>query len=205
MISGATERPAPGLFGLVLAGGRSTRMKSDKATLPYGGRTQPERVFELLMPFCARVFLSIRRDQAGTFGREAFSLLCDTVEGLGPMGGILSAFEAHPGAAWLVLACDLPYVDAATLGHLVRHRNREKVATAFASAHDGLPEPLCAIYEPRAAAALRDFVARGVRCPRKALMQSDTEILQPVNPRALDNVNTPEEYRAALRTLEGTP
>ena len=47
-----------------------------------------------------------------------------------------------------MLACDLPLLDAATLEHLLRARDPRRAATAYRSSHDGLPEPLCAIYEP---------------------------------------------------------
>jgi molybdenum cofactor guanylyltransferase len=190
--------PAP-IYGLVLAGGHSRRMKTDKAALRYDGRFQTERAFALLAPRCAKVFLSNRADQADAPGHAGFSQLHDTVHDLGPMGGILSAFDAHPDIAWLVLACDLPYLDGKTLDHLVEHRNPAKIATAYTSSHDGLPEPLCAIYEPHSRDALRALVARGVTCPRKAMIQSDVELLEPVNALALENINTPGDYEETQR------
>ena len=76
-------------------------------------------------------------------------------------------------------------------------------ATAFDSAHDGLPEPLCAIYEPGFRARLESLAAEGVRCPRKALLTSDTARLALPTTTALDNVNHPEEHDQALRDLGG--
>ena len=73
--------------------------------------------------------------------------------------------RAIPDAAWLVLACDLPLLDQQTLGHLLRSRRRERQATAYRSSHDGLPEPLCAIYEPSSREAIRAYVASGTRLP----------------------------------------
>ncbi len=174
-------------------------MKTDKAALRYDGRFQTARAFELLKPRCVNVFLSNRADQADAPGHAGFPQLHDTVRDLGPMGGILSALDAHPDVAWLVLACDLPHLDEKTLDHLIERRNPDKMATAYISRHDGLPEPLCAIYEPHSRDALRPLVARGVTCPRKALIQSDVELLKPVNPLALENINTPEEYEEAQR------
>jgi molybdopterin-guanine dinucleotide biosynthesis protein A len=63
-----------------------------------------------------------------------------------------------------VLACDLPFLDAATLDALIAGRDLERDATAFRSSHDGLPEPLCAIYEPRARAAIAAHLAGGRNC-----------------------------------------
>ena len=187
------------LYGLVLAGGHSKRMKTDKAAIRYHGKTQAEAAFERLSRFCGKVFLSDRRDQADLPGHTGLPQIHDTFHEIGPMGGILSALAAHPNVPWLVVACDLPYLDDATLENLIRRRNPKKLATAYSSAHDGKPEPLCAIYEPHSRGPLETFVARGIHCPRKALMQSDVELLEPVNPTALDNMNTPEEYEVAMK------
>jgi molybdopterin-guanine dinucleotide biosynthesis protein A len=67
-----------------------------------------------------------------------------------------------------------------------------------------LPEPLCAIYEPASRTAVAAYVASGKQCPRKFLIQSDAQLLEEPNPRALDNVNTPEEYGSAMKTLGPT-
>lgn len=133
------------LYGLVLAGGRSTRMKSDKAVLVYHGRPQAAHTLDLLSAHCDRVFLSCRADQGSVEGLSHLPQLHDTYSNLGPLGGILTAMEAHPDAAWLVAACDLPYLDHSALNTLVAGRDPASMATAFAgpqragskSAHGG--------------------------------------------------------------------
>jgi len=199
----AVERP--GLQGLVLAGGSSSRMREDKAALAYAGRRQLDRACELLSRHVARVFVSVRPEQAQEPTRARHSLIVDTLPGQGPIVGILSAFAANPDAAWLVLACDLPFLSDATLGHLIASRQEAAGATAYRSAHDGLPEPLCAIWEPRALAALSAFHAEGRSCPRKFLIRSAAALVEPLDPRALDNVNTPEEYAEARSLLVPPP
>ncbi len=189
------------LFGLVLAGGRSSRMQRDKAALAYHGRTQLEWVASLLRPHVQRVFVSVRADQLDDPLRAGFEKILDQHENLGPIAGILAAQSAHPDAAWLVVACDLPFLDEATLAHLVRGRRPQRAATAYRASANGLPEPLCAVYEPASREALKAYVAGGRDCPRKFLLNADAELIQEPNPRALDNINTPEEYGAAVTTL----
>lgn len=176
-------------------------MQRDKAALAYGGEVQTARAFRLLEPHCERVFLSNRSEQADWPGHAGFPQIHDD-RGEGPLAGILCAMRTAPGRAWLVLACDLPYLDPATLAHLVANRDRARIATAYKSAHDGKPEPLCAIYEPAGLDALQAIFDGGLHCPRRALMQSDIRLLEPINPAALDNVNNPEDYEAARRVLE---
>ena len=195
-------RPAPPpLYGLVLAGGRSTRMRRDKAALAYQGRTQLERAMALLAPHVVRAFVSVRAGQGSDAVRARFAQIPDAHENIGPIAGLLAAQAQHPEAAWLVLACDLPLLDEATLAHLLRARAPARAVTAYRSSHDGLPEPLCAIYEPRSREPLAAYVAAGKQCPRKFLLGADTLLLDEPNPRALDNVNTPEEYGSAMATL----
>jgi molybdopterin-guanine dinucleotide biosynthesis protein A len=189
------------LYGLVLAGGRSTRMGEDKAALRVGGRTQLEQAMALLAPHVARAFVSVRKDQRADPLRAGFEQIEDTRTNVGPIAGIVAAQERFPQCAWLVLACDLPLLDAATLAFLLRARAPERLATAFRSSHDQLPEPLCAVYEPASRAALLEYVARGQHCPRKFLAGADVRLVDEPNPRALDNANTPEEYAAAMSTI----
>ena len=193
------------LYGLVLTGGRSSRMGQDKAALRIGGRSQLERAMTLLAPHVARAFVSVRKDQRADPLRAGFEQIEDTREDLGPIAGIIAAQARFPQSAWLVLACDLPLLDAATLEFLVRARAPGRQATAFRSSHDALPEPLCAVYEPESRAALAAYVARGKNCPRKFLLQADVQLIDEPNPRALDNANTPEEYAAAMNTRSDAP
>lgn len=196
---------APPLFGLVLAGGRSTRMQRDKAAIAYHGQeTQLEAAMKLLSPRVARAFVSVRADQTDDPVRSAWPRIVDRGEVEGPIAGISAALAEHPDVAWLVLACDLPFLDAATLELLITQRDPARDATAFRSSHDGLPEPLCAIFEPRARLGLATHLAAGRNCPRKFLIQANTRLLDQPNPRALDNVNTVAEYGAAMSALDST-
>lgn len=194
-------RAAP-LYGLVLGGGRSERMGTDKASLAYhGGKPQTRRCLDLLEPLCARSFVSCRAEQAGDPAFAGLPQIHDAFLDFGPMGGILSALRAHPGAAFLVIACDLPFLDAATLDALARGRDPQRAATAFAGPQNGLPEPLCAIYEPRAYARALQLLGQGVDCPRKFILNSSSALLAAPDARALRNVNDPGDYREALASL----
>jgi molybdenum cofactor guanylyltransferase len=196
------QRP---LHGLVLTGGASTRMGKDKAALAYHGRSQTEHAVELLRPFCQDVFVSSRAEQASTAARASFPQIHDRFLDFGPTSGILSAMVEKPESAWLVLGCDLPFVTPETLATLVQNRDPWKLATAFASAHDQLPEPLCTIYEPRGRQRFLQFMALGLTCPRKVLIQSTIKSLPLPDPRWLANINHPDEFQAALTaTSNGT-
>ncbi len=190
----------PAIKGLVLTGGQSVRMEKDKSTLVYHGKTQREHVYDLLKNYCSEVFISCNHDQVRELD-DQFSLIEDAFIGLGPMSGILSAFQSDPDAAWFTVACDLPYLSAETLGFLLKNRNPSKAATAFYDPKGEFPEPLITIWEPRSYPALLQFLSQGYTCPRKALINSNTELLHAPDINELRNVNNPDEYEAAVNEL----
>jgi len=180
----------------------------DKALLGYTeasgqGKPQIECAYDLLAPFCARVFISTRPDQGKQPGYERLAQIQDLPQftGIGPLGGILSAMTTYPQAAWLVLACDLPFVTQETIRYLLEHRDPEKSATAFISTHDGLPEPLCAVWEAGNLEQAGQWLQQGIQCPRKLLAKSGVCLVEQKDPHWLDNVNDPKEYKKALKKL----
>lgn len=187
----------PTLKGLVLAGGKSTRMGEDKGLIDYHGKPQREYAFELLESLGIEAFVSCRAEQEPEISLPTIS---DKFVGLGPFGAILSAFQSDPNAAWLIIACDLPFANEAALNQLISSRNPSKIGTAFYNSETDFPDPLFTIYEPKAYATMLQFLALGYSCPRKVLINSDTEIIQPANALILQNVNTPEERKTVINT-----
>jgi molybdopterin-guanine dinucleotide biosynthesis protein A len=148
-------------------------MQSDKALLDYHGKPQVEWAAELIAPFCVSVHVSVR---AGFTEPTVAGLpvIVDEHDDAGPIAGIAAAQRAHPDAACLVVACDLPFLDAATLEHLVSHRDPARAATAYRSAYDGLPEPLCAIWEPSSRAPVRAAIEEIAAGSRSRESQSES-------------------------------
>lgn len=189
------------LNGLILAGGKSQRMQQDKSMLDYNGNPQREHIRQLLGTRCDKVFLSCNQDQYKQLPNTNLAIK-DAFLGIGPMGGILSAFQQYPDRAWLTLACDLPFVTEETLQFLVKNRNPSKLATAFYDPEGRFPEPLVTIWEPRSYPVLLQFLAQGYTCPRKVLINSDVELLTAPDATQLQNINLPEEYAQAKAILK---
>jgi molybdopterin-guanine dinucleotide biosynthesis protein A len=185
------------IYGLLLAGGQSRRMQRDKAALEYAGEPQLARAARLLQPLVSRLFVSVRAGQELDAQRSAFAPIVDRLPDLGPLGGIHAALHTHTEAAWLVLACDLPFLDVATLQQLIAARVPQKLATAYRSRFDAMPEPLCAIWEPASRSVIDTWIAQGKSCPRSFMKHHDVALLELNNSHALDNINTAEEYLAA--------
>ena len=184
--------------GLVLAGGQSLRMGKDKGLLDYFGKSQRYYAVELLEKMNLQTFLSVRREQK----LEEKNRIEDVFLGLGPFGAICSAFQYDPNCAWLTLATDLPYVDEELIRRLLDHRDPSKVATAIKGKSKQFPEPLVTIWEPRAYPVLLQFLAQGISCPRKVLINTDIAIVE-TDDAYIFNVNTPEEFETVKKEIRG--
>lgn len=191
------SHPAPPLRGLVLAGGRSRRMGVDKALLDWEGEALALRQARLLRTHCSELFLSAAPHQDRAM--LGLAILEDRHLGLGPVGALLGALELEPASAWLVLACDMPLVEASTLSELVGRRQVLRPATAFRSPRDGKAEALCAIWEPGMRSFVHQALALGIRCPRRILDMAHAHVVELSPHHALFNVNTPEDLREARR------
>ncbi|NTW55912.1 MAG: bifunctional molybdenum cofactor guanylyltransferase MobA/molybdopterin-guanine dinucleotide biosynthesis adaptor protein MobB [Chlorobiaceae bacterium] len=181
------------VYGLVLAGGLSSRMGSDKALLTYHLDNQLVRTASLLRSCCSKVFISCRAEQEKMYGRFGFPLISDSYLGIGPMGGLLSAMQAEPHAAWLAAACDLPFIDGTTAELLLSHRHPMRFATVFRNPETQHIEPLFACYEPKSRSRLLLMHAEGCNSLSRFLEQSRIEELELANPGVLENINTPAE------------
>jgi molybdopterin-guanine dinucleotide biosynthesis protein A len=189
------------LNGLVLSGGKSTRMGSDKGSIAYHNNVpHREYLYKLLQNLCDNVFMSLREDQKEDISGN-FNVIEDKNIYRGPFNGLFSAHHHNKDAAWLVLACDLPLMNLEALKQLASCRNPEKLATAFASKENKLPEPLCAIWEPRAFQDAREYLNGESSCPRKFLINSATELVFPEDEKVLLNANYEEDYKQVMQQL----
>mgnify|MGYP001060610855 CR=1 FL=1 len=186
----------PSLNGLVLVGGKSTRMGTDKAQLAYHGMPQSDFAVSLLEEKGLQTFVSVREHQK----IENHKTITDAFVGLGPFGAICSAFMKNPNEAYLVLATDLPYVSDEVIDLLLKNRNPKKVATAIKGKSAKFMEPLITIWEPKAYPILLSYLAQGYSCPRKILINSEVEIIE-VEDALIRNVNTPEEFETVKEEL----
>ena len=180
--------------GLVLVGGQSTRMGQDKSNLDYFGKPQKIVAKQLLESNKLETFYSVQN--ASEYDDE----IHDKFLNLGPFGGICSAFQKDPNAAWFVLATDVPFVNDQIIKLLLNQRNPGKIATAIKGKGKDFPEPLITIYEPKAYPILLQYLAQGYSCPRKALINSEVEIVE-VDDDFIRNVNTPVDFTNAKNEI----
>ncbi len=173
-------------------------MGQEKAQLIYREDT-PEftRLYQLLEQYCTKVTLCHRGDQD-------YGLPKVIDPGNGPLSAIHALQQAYPDQAILIIACDLPLLEGDDIAHLIDQQEDSKPVTSYISRHDGLPEPLCAIYRPSSASAIQAAVEHQTYCPRSVLASLDIQLIETLTPISLMNANTPADRLEVISHLEGT-
>jgi molybdenum cofactor guanylyltransferase len=175
------------LIGILLLGGKSSRMGEDKSELIYHGNL-PERVrlHGILNELCEKTYLCHREDQS-------FDEPSIIDPGNGPLAAIASAAEQYPDHALLILACDTPLLEKQDIQYLINQRDPSAMSTCYISAIDHKPEPFCAIYEPAFFSAIISALENNNYCPQRLLELHTIKKLTLNNPHALMNANSPAE------------
>ena len=139
--------PVVGLYGLVICGGKSSRMGTDKSMLDYHGKPQCYHIYEMLSPLCEKVFISCNEEQADKI-RVGYHSLTDIpcFTNSGPVAGLLTAFDHFPNNNFLIIGCDYPFLNTKDLLDFLPFCNQEHLAAAFYNEKNNLYEPLLAYY-----------------------------------------------------------
>jgi len=186
--------------GYVLVGGRSSRMGSDKALLPYGEATLVEHVAAEVLAAAGSVTLVGDRTRYRHLG---FDVISDRLAGNGPLGGVAAAVSASPEWA-LVVACDMPAVTSDLLSRLLKaaeglaaapERMQRSVECVVPEIETG-PEPLCALYHRRALPLLDSFLDHKFLKMKEVVRSLQAHFVPVSDSRWFRNVNTPEEFQA---------
>jgi molybdenum cofactor guanylyltransferase len=194
------------LGGFVLAGGKSSRMGTDKALLTVGGATLLARAVSLLEPLArAVVIVGPPRLQKET----NVKVVPDAYPECGPLGGIATALAAAEQKWNLIIACDLPYLTDEWLQYLIQRATISDGEAVMAENKKGW-EPLCAMYRHSLGAKISAALERGVRKVTVGLVDAKVEIVSRAEWKRFDprgrlfkNVNAPEDYEEARALLGG--
>lgn len=194
------EKQKAPLYGLILAGGASSRMNQNKSLIEYHHEPQWLHLYKLLTNTCEQTFISCNESNVELYSEKP--VLLDVLKGYGPLSGIISALLKFKNTAILVLACDLPLIDESSINQLIEERDASKMATTFLNPESNYLEPLITIYEPGALPVMLSMLSQGYTCPRKMLMQNDIKIIEPLKASALRNINYPEERDQVLQMIQ---
>lgn len=194
--------------GFILAGGRSSRMGRDKASLSVGGQTFVERVLSALTPLTTSVRLvGNHPDQLPT----NLEKVPDVFENWGALGGLHAALAAAHSEWTIIVACDLPFVTSELFAYLARLRGNSDAVAPIQL--DGRPQPLCALYRVNPCLQrASDLIESGERRPIALLQSVKTRWVKfdelsnlDGSGHFFDNINTPDDFVRATAKERQVP
>jgi len=194
------------MTAVVLAGGRGSRMKADKARLQVGGRTLLEHILAQLEGRFDEIVISVsagRESRLPAVIHARARFVPDDRPGLGPLGGILAALKAAKNEACAVVACDIPEVDLPLLRSLARAAGQADIAVPAGPA--GHYEPLFAVYRRSVVPEIEAVLRTKERSVLPLYERCRTAVVGFRDPGRLRNLNTRADYEAYLRSLGQRP
>jgi len=193
-----------GTAGVVLAGGRSTRMGGDKTLAPLVGQPLVAHVAAQLAPQVDALFLNVNGD-AARFAFLDYAVVADAASnaGGGPLAGIAATLRhaRTQGFAWLATApCDAPFLPLDLVARLAAAADEISAPMSVAATTSGL-EPMFALWSTNLAAEVEAALAAGDGGPRQLMARFGAAQALFADADAFANLNTPEEFAAAAARL----
>lgn len=187
------------ICALILAGGRSSRMGSDKPLLDLGGKSMLRRAVDFWreQPLVGSVLVAVGSEEHLPDLPEGAIPVCDLYPGCGPMAGLHAAFAQTDAEVFYVSAVDMPYLTADALPPIPD-------GDAAVYVKNGRPDPLFGVYRRSCLPALEKALLAGQRRMTALLAELDTAYIDLPGAFSglLENLNTREDY---LRALAGSP
>ncbi len=195
MVTFFMDTDSPGRQGWVLTGGKSSRMGVDKALAEVGGIAMALRVADVLGKVCDSV--SIVGDPE-RYSHLGLAVLPDNHPGQGPLAGIEAALASTSSDWNLIVACDMPSLNATFLETLLQTLEETGRDCALPRHPDGKLEPLCAAYHRRALHSIRTSMESGIRKVTDALRPLAVTYVPAGSIESFANLNTPDDLRKYL-------
>ena len=193
----------PVTAGLILAGGKSLRMGSDKALQPLGGKAVIAHVLERMGGLVDHIYV-VANDLV-SYSFLGVPTILDEEPGSGPLMGMYTGISASRTPWVLAVACDTPFVAPSLLRTLLQHpRMKDIVAVEVGSQ----PQPFPALYSARCAGVARTLLNSGHRALRDLMAAVDVSIIPEAAARQVDphlrtflDLDTNEDLRSAQRII----
>ena len=184
------------LTGLVVCGGKSARMGSDKSLLTYYKKPQRYHLYDMLSNFCSSVFISCSKDQAADsdlpyiYDAESFA-------DKGPAASLMSAFSIYPGNNFLIVGCDYPFIKNTDLSEFLNYFSSSSLAAAFYNETENLYEPLLGFYSAGSYSLLRYMFEEEQYSLQYFLKSVNAGKYIPSGTDVLISADTPEAFEKA--------
>jgi cyclic pyranopterin phosphate synthase len=186
---------------VILAGGASARMGTEKALLPFNGVPLVQHLADDLRPRFDGLIVGANNVERYSF--LGLPIVPDREQGQGPLEGLRACLEASPHEWNFVTACDIPRVDAGLIARLFRATDNADAVVPVSP--NGRREPLLALYRRSGHTAAAAALGAGERRLQALLARVRVREIPLGDAPWYHNLNTPDEYQRALTTTQRTP
>jgi molybdenum cofactor guanylyltransferase len=183
-----------GVTGIILAGGKSSRMGQDKSLMPYDGMPLVQHVARRLAPVVDNLLLSTNTPERYDF--LDIQTVADRVLDQGPLMAIASALAVSTTDLNIVVPCDMPELDVTLIEELIGALGEADIAVPVTEGHGF--EPLCAVYRKRLVPTIDQLLDAGERKVATLYAHCATKEF-PIAAGRLKNVNTKHDYDAMVK------
>ncbi len=184
------------IYGLVVCGGKSSRIGKDKSLLDYHGKPQRYYLYDMLGSITDEVFISCNKDQAPGIPSE-YKTIVDSAdyEEIGPMAALLSAFKKYPKADFLVVGCDYPFINNHHLKKLLNVKLETIPAVAYYDKIEEKFEPLLGVYHNNIKPTLKKHFKEGNYSLESVLEEVDAYRINAKSTEIIRSIKTTKEYK----------
>lgn len=187
------------ITGIVLAGGKSSRMGSDKGITQMNGKKFIEHIIAALLPNINDIIIVANNNNYANLG---YKVVEDIIKNCGPLGGIYTGLINSKTENNIIVSCDIPFISSDLIKHIIENKGKAEIAVPV---YKGNTEPLCAVYTKRTATeiynlilnkeykihnALRHFITKEIHITKRQEFYND---------KLLVNINTPEELKQQMK------
>ena len=181
--------PKDKLVGVVISGGKSSRMGTDKSLLLWNNKPFYLHAAEILAPFCSEIYVSCNVSQSNNY---ILPVIIDKYGSYGPISGVLSSMHALSGHSIITLPCDMPELSEGIINEMISS-NKERLDGVFLKDDNNQLEPMLAIYNPTIYSKLLAWYDSGKYSLKKFIESCDNISYLTLDMHTLINLNTPTE------------
>lgn len=187
------------LYGLILCGGKSSRLGKSKYNIRKDGVELYTWWTNVLGRVCVKTYVSCQSSQKTEIDHP--NLILDEFVHAGPLEGIYKAFQLHKTVNWLVIACDLVYAEYPDINTLVTSNEENNDGICYENLETGDPFPLMTIYNSKIYSLLKKEYHSDLKSPKRLLMHSNIKKIKPSDSIILKGINTPEDFDAWRKSV----
>jgi molybdopterin-guanine dinucleotide biosynthesis protein A len=186
------------ITGIILAGGMSKRMGTEKGLIPFLGKPMIEHVLEAIKPLCNHIIIS-SNNQAFTY--LGFPVIKDSIMDFGPSAGIFEGLKKASSSVNIIVPCDMPFVSTSFLRCLITFSKDYEITVTEVN---NVVQPLCGIYNKSILPQLKSLMETGEKTMTNLLNHFQTNYVNESEfpehdlETLFQNFNSPEEIKNYL-------